>query len=257
MNCKICKRVFQQYDKPLKVFPARKSKIKPFEELSILNIECSIDDMVCGNCYWDLVSFHNTRNKLDKISRKILDSSPPLSAENVITLPRDCPEEDSSEIKEEEVSIVIKKNGLVKRRILHGEIVSVAKVISRGSFKDIASSVYKCEVLKEPLKKKFLREVEKEAELMCSKKNPSILRKTSKEDITNFKFEKLANELQERAPLLKSILLSASSKQDFTSSVAVLGITAAILLKHRNMQMNSVQIIVNSILQHSSLTVRQ
>ena len=80
-------------------------------QLSILKIGSSIDNnMVCGNCYCDLVSFHNTRNKLDKISRKILVSSAPLSTENVVSLPIDCPEEDSSEIKEKEVSIMVKKN---------------------------------------------------------------------------------------------------------------------------------------------------
>ena len=48
---------------------------------------------------------------------------------------------------------------------------------------------------------------------MCSKKNPSILCKTNKEDIVNFSLTKLEDELRKRTPLLRSVLMAASIRK--------------------------------------------
>ncbi|CAB4028993.1 Hypothetical predicted protein [Paramuricea clavata] len=46
---------------------------------------------------------------------------------------------------------------------------------------------------------------------MCSIKNPSLLRKTSKKDILNFSLSKFDEEAKQRIPLLQSVLMSASA----------------------------------------------
>ena len=62
------------------------------------------------------------------------------------------------------------------------------------------------------LVKEVLKSVHNECANLCSRKQPSMLRKTSKCDILAFRFETLGNELNQRIPLLYAILQAADVK---------------------------------------------
>ena len=59
------------------------------------------------------------------------------------------------------------------------------------------------------IKKELIKDIDKECTQLCSKKNPSCLRKTDKENIMSFTMEKFYNELRERAPLLNFNVVSS------------------------------------------------
>ena len=61
---------------------------------------------------------------------------------------------------------------------------------------------------------------------------PSLLRKTSKEDLQNFDLQKLCEEWQERAPTFYALLLNTASRTNRKG-------TWSILLKQRNREMNA------------------
>ena len=95
---------------------------------------------------------------------------------------------------------------------------------------------------------------------MCSKKNPSILRKTSKEDIVNFSLTKLDSELKERTPLLRSVLRAASiRKSNLERSnlywMPAVCMASSICLKNRSPYMTVVQLLNSLFIQHSGLMV--
>ncbi|XP_022791377.1 uncharacterized protein LOC111330730 [Stylophora pistillata] len=84
-------------------------------------------------------------------------------------------------------------------------------------------------------------QVSTEVKILCSRKNPTLLRKTSKEDLMKFEFKSLCDEWQQKAPIFYSFLLMASttsksSVQTWSPSMALAG---SILLKQRNCEMNA------------------
>ena len=96
---------------------------------------------------------------------------------------------------------------------------------------------------------------------MCSKKNPSILRKTSKEDIVNLSLTKLDGELKERTPLLRSVLMAASVRKSSLEIchlywMPAVCMASSICLKNRSPYMTVVDQSLNTIfIQHSGLMV--
>ena len=75
----------------------------------------------------------------------------------------------------------------------------------------------------------------------------------------NFKFKLIDVELQKRAPILRSVLqtigLRSSQYENDLFQLPAVCTAAAVLLKNRCSHMNAMQLLINSILQHSSLTV--
>lgn len=94
------------------------------------------------------------------------------------------------------------------------------------------------------------KNVRKEMHKMCSFSNGSCLRDSSPSDLFSFSWGLLANELESNAPTLFSFLHSATSIQVPPSRVRkrthrvkqtpIIGICAAILLRHRCCSMNLV-----------------
>ena len=60
--------------------------------------------------------------------------------------------------------------------------------------------------------KEMLKTVHHECASLCTLKEPSIFRKTSKDEIHEFTFEKLQDELSVRAPVFNAVLKTASLK---------------------------------------------
>ena len=82
---------------------------------------------------------------------------------------------------------------------------SLGKMLVRGTLKQIASAAWRCNELHPFIMKEFFKTIHKECANLCSKKEPSMLRKTSKSDILEFKFETLGEELSRRVPLLYGV----------------------------------------------------
>jgi hypothetical protein len=88
---------------------------------------------------------------------------------------------------------------------------------------------------------KVLDRLAKEVSGLCSRKNPSVLRKTDKEYLTNFKLESLGEEWKNRAPLFYSFLRTCSLKKTNENSLWLpsMSLAGSILLKQRDGNMNA------------------
>ena len=103
-----------------------------------------------------------------------------------------------------------------------------------------------------------LKTLSKEVAALCSKKNPSILRKYGKEDLAKFDLELLCNECKERAPLLYSFLVtSAVNKRtkecSWFSSICIAG---SVLLKQRSEKMDATASVIGVLLKSKSVEVK-
>ena len=89
---------------------------------------------------------------------------------------------------------------------------------------------------------------------------PSCLRLTKKEDVLNFKLENFDEELLQRAPLMRSVLMAMSLRHskmkghDLLLTPAVC-MAAAVCLKNRSKMMTAIQLIISVIVQHSGMMV--
>lgn len=103
-------------------------------------------------------------------------------------------------------------------------------------------------------------DVQKEMKFLCSKRVNSLLRATSEKKLTTFTWDKLAEELEEKAPTFFAILTACVSvrrreragtkrpNSRCVSDTTALGVCAGILLRHSNHHMNLIQRMVALIL---------
>ena len=102
--------------------------------------------------------------------------------------------------------------------------------------------VVKCPEVCDLFVSKILSKLGDGVSALCSRKNPSLLRKTNKEDLINFKPESLGKEWKTRAPLFHSFLMAASVKKEKVKSSSWLpsmSLAGSILLKQRKGAMNA------------------
>ena len=141
------------------------------------------------------------------------------------------------------------------------DLESLGKMLGRGTYKQIALAAWKSPSVKKELIALMSKDVEREADGLCSKKNPSCLRKTDKISMLSFNMEKLVGEVKERAPLFHSLLSAASinSKSRATHPSRVnfgaVGKATAVCLKSRSKFMIAVQLLVTTFLYHSNWMV--
>ena len=95
----------------------------------------------------------------------------------------------------------------------------------------------------------MFKEIQKECNSLCSKKYPSVLRDTSNENMSTFSIEKMNSEIQQKAPLLHSVL-QHSVKNSKLGTV----MTASVALKFRNNQLSALHHIVAQILDKGGAT---
>jgi hypothetical protein len=152
------------------------------------------------------------------------------------------------------VSVTIQWKSRTSSRTLPHDLQSLGKMLCRGTYKQVAHATWHCEKVREQVILLFLKEVDRECAAMCSKKNPSMLHKTSKEDIVNFSLTKLDSELKERTLLLRSVLRAASicksnlERRNLYWMPAVC--MASICLKNRSPYMTVVQLLNSLFIQH-------
>ena len=90
---------------------------------------------------------------------------------------------------------------------------SLGKMLGRGTYRQIANAAWKNTAIDKRLSRELMvRELEKEATQLCSKKKPSCLRNTNKQSMVSFTMEKVSNELKERTPLLSAVSINRRSK---------------------------------------------
>ena len=115
-----------------------------------------------------------------------------------------------------------------------------------------------------PEKRKFADDHNKgcQSKKFVKKDIRSIFKRTSKEDLMSFTFEKASEEMKERCSLFWSILMAASTPHNSQDKLngdvyqCVSVVTAAsICLNNRSMRMTVVQLIISLIINHSSYTV--
>ena len=128
--------------------------------------------------------------------------------------------------------------------------------MARGSnFKALADAALECPGLKEAIEDRVCSDVSKECKNLCSKGNPSLLRTASKENIMNFSWHAVEEEIKERAPFFHSLLLASADPkatnrdptQDNERSPGICT-AAAVLLKNRDKAMSLVPYIISTIL---------
>ena len=154
-------------------------------------------------------------NKGTSINVPVLQAEKKTRSVSMQTLSRKRPEAQYDEKGERITPVYVRaewESG-EREKQLPQNMCSLGKMLVRGTFKQIASAAWVCADLRPHLVKKLLKTVHTECAFLCSQKEPSILRRTSKADILDFSFENLGNELQKRVPLFFSVLRAASLKK--------------------------------------------
>lgn len=140
-------------------------------------------------------------------------------------------------------------NKIKSRVIPRGDFQRIVKSVSQHSSKDrIGRLIYKSS-LKDSVNKCVYNEVNKECMNLCSRKDISMLRNCSSENLATFSSSTLNVEIQKRAPLLHGILQHVVKGSDLGTVV-----TGAIALKFRNKHLSAFHHVVAQILDHGGAT---
>lgn len=144
-------------------------------------------------------------------------------------------------------------------KTLVGSHQTLGKALAHGVPSQIAKAVMNCPTVRIHVVSSVIKAVSKEVSGLCGKSRPSLLRKTSKEDLQNFDLQKLCEEWQERAPIFYAFLLNSASrpkpanrKSTWFGSVALAG---SILLKQRNREMNATAAVMGILLKSKAAEV--
>ena len=142
-------------------------------------------------------------------------------------------------------------------RKLPDDLEPLGKMLLRGTYKQIANSAWKNPDINKNLRELLLKDIEQEAAGLCSKKNPSCIRKTDKANMLSLSLENVSSEIKERAPLLHSVLstfaINPHSRATYMKPhFGPIAMAAAILLKNRSRYMTAIQLLVTIFLYHSN-----
>ena len=144
---------------------------------------------------------------------------------------------------------------------LTGEYEVIGKALIHKNSLAIAKAVLRSKDVRNKVVERILRILQEEINGLCSSRNPSILRKSTRDDLINFDLEKLCYEWKERAPLFYSVLLtcclsprkSAVNDAKWFPAMAVAG---SVILKERNQHMSALASILGIAIKTRSMEVR-
>ena len=102
-------------------------------------------------------------------------------------------------------------------------------------------------------------DIQKEMTLLCSQNSNSILRWSLFEDIKQFSWEKISDELQQVTPTLYAVLRGCTNvkrrvrsiqhhEKEISRNKVILRVCTSILLHHKKMHMNALQHIISLVL---------
>ena len=164
------------------------------------------------------------------------------------------------------VNIKVTWTSGTRQRDLPKDLISIGTMLCRGTYKQIANAVMKNQSIRSEVIKLVMKDIDRECTKLCRKGSSkhaiktSILQKTSPEDMLNFSFQSLWNELKETAPLLLNALNVASirpkKKLKTEDTIYSACMAAAVCLKNRSPKMTAVQLLITMIIQHSGMMVR-
>ena len=101
---------------------------------------------------------------------------------------------------------------------LQGTYEDIGKALVHGVPSRIAGVIMNCLPVKKHVIEKVMKVVSKEVAGLCSKTNPSLLRKSGKGNLKKFHLEHVCSEWRERAPVFYSFLLTSAANKSSKSS---------------------------------------
>lgn len=211
---------------------------------------CGLDQPFCGF----LSPIHSNGGEL--LKRAFINTIAP--SRNVVTsTPRKISRNSEGNSQTSNVKISISYPSKNVNKSLQGSYELIGKALAHGIPSRIANAAMNCQPVRKHIVEKTLGILKKEVMELCSKKNPSLLRKSSKEGLTDFDLQHVCEEWKVRAPLFYSFLMtSASNKRTKASSwfgsVAVAG---SVLLKQRNKQMDATSSLLGIMMKTKSIEV--
>ena len=183
------------------------------------------------------------------LSRHLFTSTP-------VTKP--SPKKNSLNKTNTNVTITVEYPSKTVNKTLTSEFEAIVKAIVHGPPSRIAKAVFKCKSIRTIVIEQVLRAVSNEVDNLCSKRDPSLLRKNEKDDLINYDMLKLCEEWKRRAPIFYAFLLTCSTSKrhmhhsTWFPSIAVSG---SILLKQRNNHMSATAIVIGLVLKTKSIEV--
>lgn len=134
----------------------------------------------------------------------------------------------------------------------------------QGKWSDIARAVFRVGELRAEICKLFLKEIWKECCAMVSKKEPSLLRKSSAAEMQDLSLKKVSADLDNRCPLLYSVLMTAATPAQRKRSESIeekllpsVVVAAAVVLKQCCQNMNAVQLMVATLIKYTGFHVSE
>ena len=128
----------------------------------------------------------------------------------------------------------------------------VARNLLGGHAPSIAKAVMAMENVRESLIHLFLLAINEECNVLCQRSEKSLFRKMSVVQSLEFQWTPFVDELKAKSPLLYSILQSIVTRGDSRNTLKVgaahnpaICMTAAVILKERNREMNGVQTLMS------------
>ncbi|KAK3099437.1 hypothetical protein FSP39_004353 [Pinctada imbricata] len=144
------------------------------------------------------------------------------------------------------LKVLYQTKGKTNSRIVKdADTVKLVKALSKGMSKQNIAKMVINSKLKDEISKCVFKEINKELETLISPKSRCVLRGVSSDKIAVFRFKTLLFEVQLHAPILYKCL-----SMTLKDSPVGMAMTAAIILKKRNMHMSSFHHIVSQILDH-------
>ena len=158
------------------------------------------------------------------------------------------------------VSVKVHWKSNESSKILPKDLESLGKMLCRGTYTQIARAAWRCHRIREQIVVQFLKDIDRECSNMCSKKDPSLLRRTGKEDILDFSLNKLDWELKKRTPQLRSVLMVACFRNSKVQRnnlylMPAVCMASAICLKNRSPYLTTMQLVNTIFIQHSGSMV--
>lgn len=156
------------------------------------------------------------------------------------------------------VKLTINYPSKVVEKVLSEEYQAIEKALAFGAPKRLAKAVVKCKALTKHVAETLLNTVNAEVSGLCSRNNPSLLRKCEQSNLKKFSFEALCEEWRERAPLFFAFLMtccgSGVAREDvrWLPSTAVAG---SVLLKQRNPALNATASVLGVLVKTGSMEV--
>ena len=143
-------------------------------------------------------------------------------------------------------------------KTLCGSYQAIGKALAHGVPSQIAYAVMKNPTLRNHVMEKTLKILSKEVAALCSTKNPSLLRKSGKEDLAKFDMYSICNEWKERSPLFYSFLMTTAVNKRTKESTWFPNVVIArsVLLKQRGEKMDATVSVLGILLKSKSIEVR-